>query len=124
MTATQTPTAESHDDAVRSGPPPALEVRNVSHWYGNLVAVNDVSFELQPGITGLLGPNGAGKSTLLHMMAGFLKPSAGEVRVVGQSTWRNPDLYRHVGIVVERESVYSGLTGYQFVLLNARLEPR
>lgn len=103
-------------------PVPTIEVCNVSRWYGNLVAVNDVSFNLGPGgITGLLGPNGAGKSTLLHLMAGLLRPSAGEVRILGRSAWRSPELYRHVGIVVEREAVYSSLSGYEFVLLNARL---
>jgi len=100
---------------------PTLEVRNVSRWYGNLVAVNDVSFELHPGITGLLGPNGAGKSTLLHMMAGFLKSSAGTVRVLGRPAWRTPELYHDLGIVLEREAVYRSLSGYEFVLLNARL---
>ena len=62
---------------------PALEVEHVSRWYGNVVAVNDISFALGPGVTGLLGPNGAGKSTLLHLMAGLLAPSAGTVRVKG-----------------------------------------
>lgn len=100
---------------------PTLEVRSVSRWYGNLVAVNDISFDLSPGITGLLGPNGAGKSTLLHMMAGLLKPSAGEVRILGRSTWHDPELYRSVGIALEREAVYRSLSGYDFVLLNARL---
>ena len=100
---------------------PTLEVENVSHWYGNLVALNDVSFELRPGITGLLGPNGAGKSTLLHMMAGFLRPSSGEVRILGESTWHSPELYRRVGIALEREAVYRSLSGHEFVLLNARL---
>ena len=46
----------------------------VSRWYGNVVAVNDVSMRLGPGVTGLLGPNGAGKSTLINMLAGFLAP--------------------------------------------------
>jgi len=121
VTTEATPTTEVEAPPEVTGPPPALEVRNVSHWYGNLVAVNDVSFKLQTGITGLLGPNGAGKSTLLHMMAGFLKPSSGQVEIVGQSTWRNPQLYRNVGLVIERESVYGSLTGYDFVLFNARL---
>jgi ABC-2 type transport system ATP-binding protein len=93
----------------------------VSRWYGNVVAVNEVSFSVGPGITGLLGPNGAGKSTLLHMMAGFLRPSAGDVRILGEATWRHPDLYRRVGVVLEREAVYASLTGYEFVRLNARL---
>jgi ABC-2 type transport system ATP-binding protein len=99
----------------------AVEVRNVSRWYGNVVAVNDVSFTLGAGITGLLGPNGAGKSTLLHMLAGFLEPSAGEVLVDGQAAWRNPQMYRSVGLVPEREAVYPFLTGYEFALMNARL---
>ena len=54
-----------------------LRLEAASRWYGNVVAVNDVTFEVGAGITGLLGPNGAGKTTLLHMMAGFLRPSAG-----------------------------------------------
>jgi ABC-2 type transport system ATP-binding protein len=101
--------------------PPAVELRAASRWYGNVVAVNDVSLLLRPGITGLLGPNGAGKSTLLHMMAGFLAPSAGEVLVEGAPVWRRPDAYRALGLVPERESVYPFLTGYEFALMNARL---
>ena len=99
-----------------------LEVRGVSRWYGSHVAVNDISFAIGPGVTGLLGPNGAGKSTLLHMMSGFLKPSAGEVHVHGESAWRNPEMYRRVGLVPERESVYGFMTGFDFVHLAARLQ--
>jgi ABC-2 type transport system ATP-binding protein len=99
----------------------AIEVINVSRWYGNIVAVNDISFSLRPGITGLLGPNGAGKSTLLHMLSGFLKPSAGSIRLLGEETWENPAMYRNIGLVPERESVYSFLTGFEFVRLSARL---
>lgn len=100
---------------------PAIEFDHVSRWYGNIVAVNDISFSLNAGITGLLGPNGAGKSTMLHMLAGFLQPSAGAVRVLGEPAWGNPDMYRRVGLVPERESVYPFLTGYEFVLDSARL---
>ena len=100
---------------------PAIEVQGVSRWYGNVVAVNDVTFSVGPGITGLLGANGAGKSTLLHMMAGLLRPSAGEVRILGETSWQRTDIYNDVGIVLEREAVYSGLTGYDFVRLSAGL---
>ena len=93
----------------------------VSRWYGNVVAVNDVSFEVGPGITGLLGPNGAGKTTLLHLMAGFLVPSAGSVRLDETPTWRHPDIYRRIGFVPEREAVHDFLTGRQFVTAAARL---
>ena len=50
-----------------------IELRNVSRWYGNVVAVNDVTMSIGPGVTGLLGPNGAGKSTIMHMIAGFCR---------------------------------------------------
>ena len=101
---------------------PTLEVDHVSRWYGNVVAVNDISFGLGPGVTGLLGPNGAGKSTLLHLMAGLLAPSAGRVLVEGASAWRRPEIYRHVGLVPEREAVHPYLTGREFARLNARLQ--
>jgi len=115
MTAT-----EALSSAETTGPA-GIEVTNVSRWYGNVVAVNDVSFTLGPGITGLLGPNGAGKSTLLHMLSGFLQPSAGSVRMLGENTWQNPDLYARVGLVPEREAIYGFLTGYEFVRLSAQL---
>jgi ABC-2 type transport system ATP-binding protein len=101
--------------------PPVLELQDVSRWYGNVVAVNDISFTLGPGITGLLGPNGAGKSTLLHMMSGLLRPSVGRVLIEGRSTWRDPSIYRTIGLVPEREAVHPYLSGYEFALLNARL---
>ncbi len=125
---TPAPGAPSPDAAARapvpdpSTPPAAIELRNVSRWYGNVVAVNDVSFALGPGVTGLLGPNGAGKSTLLHMMSGFLRPSAGEVFVADGPAWGRPDIYRRVGLVPEREAVYSFLTGFEFARFNARLQ--
>ena len=99
----------------------AIAVEHISRWYGNVVAVNDISFEVGHGITGLLGPNGAGKTTLLHMVAGLLAPSAGEVRIDGEPTWRRPQMYRRVGLVPERETVYPYLTGREFVALNAHL---
>ncbi len=101
---------------------PTIVLEDVSRWYGNVVAVNGMSFAVTPGITGLLGPNGAGKSTLLHMLSGFLAPSAGTVTVLGESTWRNPSLYRQLGLVPERESVYGQLSGFEFVRLAARLQ--
>ena len=98
-----------------------LTLAGVSRWYGNVVAVNDVSFEVGPGITGLLGPNGAGKTTLLHLMAGFLAPSAGTVELEGTPTWRHPEIYERVGFVPEREAFYPFLTARQFVHASARL---
>jgi ABC-2 type transport system ATP-binding protein len=102
-------------------PEAAIVVDHVSRWYGNVVAVNDISFAVQPGVTGLLGPNGAGKTTLLHMTAGLLAPSAGSVRIQGLSVWRDPDIYRRVGLVPERESAWSFVTGREMVVANAVL---
>jgi len=99
-----------------------LAVDHVARWFGNVVAVNDISFGLGPGLTGLLGPNGAGKSTLLHLLAGLLEPSAGSVWIDGQRAWGNPRTYRRLGLVPEREAVHDYLTGREFVLLNARLQ--
>ena len=93
----------------------------VSRWYGNVVAVNDVTMSVGPGITGLLGPNGAGKSTLISLMGGFLAPSAGTVALDGGHVWKNPEIYRQVGLVPEAEAMYDMVTGAQFLLANARL---
>jgi ABC-2 type transport system ATP-binding protein len=100
----------------------AVEVAAASRWYGNVVAVNDVTFRLDGGVTGLLGPNGAGKSTILHMIAGFLAPSSGTVTVAGSPVRGHPELYQQVGLVPEHEAVYPFLTGRQFVQANARLQ--
>ena len=100
----------------------AVAVTNVSRWYGNVVAVNDVTFTLDGGITGLLGPNGAGKSTILHMIGGFLAPSSGSVTVAASQTRGHPELYRQIGLVPEHEAVYPFLTGREFVVANARLQ--
>jgi ABC-2 type transport system ATP-binding protein len=104
----------------------AIQIKNVSRWYGNVVVVNDITMDIGPGVTGLLGPNGAGKSTILHMIAGFLAPSRGTLTVhpaLGEPvpTWRNPEIYRSLGLVPERDSVYAFLTGEQFVRSTAKL---
>ena len=99
-----------------------IELRDVSRWYGNVVAVNAVTCALGPGITGLLGPNGAGKSTLLHLVAGLLRPSGGDVRVNGVPPAGNAGVYRTIGLVPEREALQLFLTGREFVRMNARLQ--
>jgi ABC-2 type transport system ATP-binding protein len=101
---------------------PHVELRDASRWYGNVVAVNAITVSLAPGITGLLGPNGAGKSTVLHMIAGLLAPSAGLVLIDGQAAAGNPDIYRKLGLVPEREAVQPFLTGFEFVRMNAKLQ--
>ncbi len=98
-----------------------VRLERTSLWYGNVVAVNDVTMTLERGVTGLLGPNGAGKTTVLHLMAGLLPPSRGTVTVGGEPAWRNPGMYRHLGLVSEQEAAHSFLTAAEFVLASARL---
>jgi ABC-2 type transport system ATP-binding protein len=98
-----------------------LTIDHTSRWFGNVVAVNDVSMTVAPGVTGLLGPNGAGKSTIIHMLGGFLAPSAGSVTLDGTAIWRNEAAYRQIGLVPEREGMYDFLTGGEFVIANAEL---
>jgi ABC-2 type transport system ATP-binding protein len=98
-----------------------LQLDHVSRWYHNVVAVNDVSMTIGPGVTGLLGPNGAGKSTLIALMSGFLAPSTGTVTLDGEPLWRNEQVYRKIGLVPEREALFEYLTGRQFVVANAEL---
>ncbi|MFJ8232674.1 ABC transporter ATP-binding protein [Streptomyces sp. NPDC094448] len=98
-----------------------ISIDHVSRWFGNVVAVNDVTMSIGPGVTGLLGPNGAGKSTLINMMGGFLAPSTGSVTLDGTPIWRNESAYREIGVVPEREAMYDFLTGREFVVANSEL---
>jgi ABC-2 type transport system ATP-binding protein len=100
---------------------PVVRVDGVSRWFGSVVAVSEVSFEVRPGITGLLGPNGAGKTTLLRMMTGLAAPSTGTVTVFGEPVRDNPPLSRRVGVMSEHETSYAGMRGRDFVRAMARL---
>lgn len=98
-----------------------IDIDHTSRWFGNVVAVNDVTMRIGPGVTGLLGPNGAGKSTLINMMGGFLAPSTGTVTLDGTQIWQNEQVYKQIGVVPEREAMYDFLTGREFVVANAEL---
>jgi ABC-2 type transport system ATP-binding protein len=98
-----------------------IEVRGVSKWFGNVVAVSDVSFDIGPGITALLGPNGAGKSTMLRMLCGLARPSKGTVRLLGSDPRSNIAVTRQLGLVPQQEGVFEPLTALAFVRLSATL---
>ncbi len=98
-----------------------IEVRGVSKWFGNKVAVSDVTCSFGPGITGLLGPNGAGKTTLLRMMMGLTSPSQGSVSMFGENPRRSPSVFKDVAFVPEDDAVYPFLTARQFVRYAANL---
>ena len=100
---------------------PVIRVERVSRWFGSVVAVSDVSFDVGPGITGLLGPNGAGKTTLLRMMTGLAATSSGTVTMFGEPVRDNPPLYRRIGVMSEHETVYGFMKGREFVTMMGRL---
>jgi len=102
-------------------PPPVIRVDRVSRWFGSVVAVSDVTFDVSPGITGLLGPNGAGKTTLLRMMTGLAATSSGTVTVFGEPVRDNPPLYRRLGVMSEHETVYGFMKGRDFVRTMGRI---
>jgi ABC-2 type transport system ATP-binding protein len=93
-----------------------IAFERASRWYGPVIALNDVSTTLQPGVTGLLGPNGAGKSTFLKLAAGQLAPSQGRVNVLGRPAWGHPELFRDVGLCPEADALWDHLTGEQFLM--------
>ena len=105
-----------------NGSDAVIKVDHVSRWFGNVVSVSDVTFDIRPGITGLLGPNGAGKTTLLRMIAGLAKVSDGSITVFGESVRNNSDLYRRIGVMSEHETVYQFMKGREFVKMMARLK--
>ncbi len=98
-----------------------VETENLSKWYGEVMGVNDVTLTIHPGITGLLGPNGAGKTSLMKVMTGQLKPNQGEVRVLDQPVWNNPELTRRVGYCPDIELAYQFMTGFEFITFFATL---
>jgi ABC-2 type transport system ATP-binding protein len=93
----------------------ALAAKNLARWYDQVIAVSDISLELGPGIVGLVGPNGAGKSTLMKMLVGQLKPSRGQVRILGRDPHTDRGALRHIGYCPEHERAYDELTGLEFV---------
>jgi ABC-2 type transport system ATP-binding protein len=93
----------------------AFEAIRASRWYGQVMAVNELSLEVQGGIVGLLGPNGAGKSTLLKLLVGQLRPSRGEVKVLGEPVWDHPPVLRKVGYCPEHDGLWDELTATEMV---------
>jgi len=94
---------------------------HLSKWYGQVIGLNDVSVTVPQGITGLLGPNGAGKSTFMKLITGQLKPSKGDVAVLGEPIWQNPGLYNRIGFCPEQDAFYERMTGREWVTALVRL---
>jgi ABC-2 type transport system ATP-binding protein len=108
-------------ETVAAAAAPVVAAEKVSKWYGQVIGLNDVTVSVPPGITGLLGPNGAGKSTFMKLITGQLKPSKGDVKVLGEPIWRNPKLYFRIGFCPEQDRFYERMTGLEWVTTLVRL---
>ncbi len=101
---------------------PTISLDRVSKWYGDVLAVNEVSAEFGPGVTGLLGPNGAGKSSLIKVITGMLRPSIGTALVVGKAPFDHPEIMRRVGLVPEQDPIYARATAFEVTAYLTRLQ--
>ena len=102
-------------------PDPTVQVDNVSAWFGQKVALSELSCSFGPGLTGLLGPNGAGKTTLLRILTGLLPPSKGRVKVAGGDPRNDAAIRAKLALVPEDEAVPGSLTPRQLVEYRAEL---
>jgi ABC-2 type transport system ATP-binding protein len=97
------------DDEARE---PVVTINSLTKRYGELVAVDDLTFSLRPGtVTGFLGPNGAGKTTTLRLLLGLAEPTAGEALVFGRRYRELDDPARRVGAVLESSDFHPGRSG-------------
>jgi ABC-2 type transport system ATP-binding protein len=92
-----------------------ISFANVSRFYGEVLGVNKVNLTIPPGITSLVGPNGSGKTTLMNLMTGLIRPTRGEIAVLGISPEHPEQLCKLVGYCAQFDSCPKGLTGYQFI---------
>lgn len=98
-----------------------IQLEELSKWYGEVIGLNNVTAGISDGITGLLGPNGAGKSTLMGLALGQLRPSRGRITVFGRNPWDKPRVLSRIGYCPEGDPFWPNVSGYQFVLLLAKL---
>ncbi len=96
-------------------PGAAVEVDDVSVWFGQKVALSELACSFGPGVTGLLGPNGAGKSTLMRAVTGLIGVNTGRIRVEGRDPRTDRDVHRRIALVPEDEAVPTQLTARQLV---------
>jgi ABC-2 type transport system ATP-binding protein len=100
---------------------PVVQAERCSKWYGHVLGISDITWQLPAGIVGLLGPNGAGKSTLIKLMAGLIQPSRGKLEVFGASPFHDTEVRRRIGHAPEHEKTYDELTAIDLVSSLARL---
>ncbi|HGJ64366.1 TPA: ABC transporter ATP-binding protein, partial [bacterium] len=94
---------------------PIIETQNLSKWYGQIMAINDMTIKISNGVIGLLGPNGAGKTTLIKLIVGLLKPDRGIIKVLDEKSWNNHSINNRVGYCSDIDNFYENMTGFEFV---------
>ena len=94
---------------------------DVSKFYGEILGVNRVNLSIPPGITSLVGPNGSGKTTLMNLMTGLVKPTRGQVQVLGYRTNDPEHVFTILGYSTQFDAFPKGLTGFQFIYSYLRL---
>ena len=100
-----------------------IEVSNLTKRFGTKVAVDDLSFTVEPGrVTGFLGPNGAGKSTTMRVILGLDRPQGGTATIEGRAYQNLPDPLRTVGALLEAKSVHSGRSARNHLLFLAETQ--
>jgi ABC-2 type transport system ATP-binding protein len=99
---------------------PLCQFDGVCKWYGPVIGLNDVTLDIEPGITGLVGHNGAGKSTMIRLLTGQLRPSLGRVRIRGHDAWSSA-ARRLIGYCPDGDAFYEEMPGRTFVRTLARL---
>ena len=112
-------------DAIEAAVAPVtgmIAVNGVSKYYGSVVAVSDVTFAINGGVTALLGPNGAGKSTLFRMMCGLTEPSRGTVQLLGANPRRDRDVRGRVSLVPQQDALFDHLSAIEFVSIAAQTQ--
>ena len=88
---------------------------NVSKFYGEVLGVNRINLTFEPGITGLVGPNGSGKSTLMNLMTGLLRPTQGQVLLLGEPPYHPERIFAKIGYSTQFDSFPGGTSGYEFI---------
>ena len=92
-----------------------ISFANVSRFYGEVLGINKVNLTIPPGVTSLVGPNGSGKTTLMNLMTGLIRPTQGEIKVLGISPEHPEQLCKLVGYCAQFDACPKGLTGHQFI---------
>src|SRR5262249_34837087 len=101
--------------------PNGIVFTDVSKFYGEVLGVNRINLQIGPGITSLVGPNGSGKTTLMNLMTGLIRPTRGDIEVLGTSTDDSEAFYRKIGYCTQFDSFPKGITGLGLITSLLRL---